>query len=74
MTGFIKALASSWLYITIASFVLIACNARQESKNEANETGLIDTLQSEIDLSDITIGYSTPSLNAPFYVVLSQVY
>ena len=33
---------------------------------------LNDTLKSKVDLSDLTIGYSTPSLNAPFYVVLSQ--
>lgn len=72
MTGLIKAIASSWLYITIASAVLIACNVRQEPKIESNETGLIHSLQSETDLSGITIGYSTPSLNAPFYVVLSK--
>lgn len=72
MTGLIKAKACLWLYITIVSFVLMSCNVRQELNIEANETGLIDTLHSEIDLSEITIGYSTPSLNAPFYVVLSQ--
>jgi ribose transport system substrate-binding protein len=69
----IKVRARSWLYILVASFVLIACNVRNESNNEAVENALlIDTLQSEIDLSGITIGYSTPSLNAPFYVVLSK--
>ncbi|MEZ5069947.1 MAG: substrate-binding domain-containing protein [Bacteroidales bacterium] len=31
-----------------------------------------DSLRSEQDLTGITVGYSTPSLNAPFYVVLSQ--
>lgn len=30
------------------------------------------TVQSSIDLSNMTVGYCTPSLNAPFYVVLSQ--
>jgi len=67
-----KTIARSWLYIAIASVGLNACSARQESKNETDETGLIDTIQSETDLTDITIGYSTPSLNAPFYVVLSR--
>jgi ribose transport system substrate-binding protein len=30
------------------------------------------SIEKKRDLSDIKIGYSTPSLNAPFYVVLSQ--
>lgn len=65
-------IARSWIYIIAASFVLMACNGLQESRNEAFQIELNDTLRSEVDLSDITIGYSTPSLNAPFYVVLSQ--
>lgn len=62
----------SLLFILLTSFILMACNSRQGSRNEAFKIELNDTLKSEIDLSDITIGYSTPSLNAPFYVVLSQ--
>jgi ribose transport system substrate-binding protein len=58
--------------IVIASFILIACNSQQEAGNDPALNGLIDTLKSETDLSGITIGYSSPSLNAPFYVVLSQ--
>ena len=65
-------IARSWIYIIAASFVLMACNGLQESGNEAFQIELNDTLRSEVDLSVITIGYSTPSLNAPFYVVLSQ--
>lgn len=62
----------SWMYILTVSFVLMACNGRRESMDKAFQIELNDTLRSEVDLSAITIGYSTPSLNAPFYVVLSQ--
>lgn len=72
MICLIKSIARFSLYITLASFLVIACNVRQESDTDASEISLIEILQSEVDLSDITIGYSTPSLNAPFYVVLSQ--
>jgi ribose transport system substrate-binding protein len=67
-----KNIIHSWLYIISASFVLMACNGLQESRNGAFKIELNDSLKSEVDLSGITIGYSTPSLNAPFYVVLSQ--
>ena len=72
MAHLMNKIARSWIYIIAASFVLMACNGLQESGNEAFQIELNDTLRSEVDLSDITIGYSTPSLNAPFYVVLSQ--
>ena len=72
MAHLMNKIARSWIYIIAASFVLMACNGLQESGNEAFQIELNDTLRSEVDLSDITIGYSTPSLNAPFYVVLAQ--
>ena len=72
MARLMNKIARSWMYIIAASFVLMACNGLQESRNEAFQIELNDTLRSEVDLSDITIGYSTPSLNAPFYVVLAQ--
>jgi len=56
----------------LISLVATACQVGQEPKNEAFMLRLNDTLTSEADLSGITIGYSTPSLNAPFYAVLSQ--
>jgi len=63
----------SALYIILASLVLIiACNSNQALENDPALNALIDTLESETDLSGLTIGYSSPSLNAPFYVVLSQ--
>jgi len=67
-----KYITRSALFIIIASLVLSACNSQQEIKNDTSANGLIDTLKSETDLSNLTIGYSSPSLNAPFYVVLSQ--
>jgi len=72
MARLMNKIARSWMYIIAVSFVLVACNGLQESRNEAFQIELNDTLRSEVDLSDITIGYSTPSLNAPFYVVLAQ--
>ena len=59
-------------YMVLICLIATACQVRQESKNEAFMLRLSDTLKSEADLSGITIGYSTPSLNAPFYAVLSQ--
>jgi len=67
-----KYIIPSWLYIFLTSFVLLSCNDRQGSGDEAFKIELNDTLRSEVDLSGISIGYSTPSLNAPFYVVLSE--
>ncbi len=67
-----KNLFPSALCIILALLVLIACNSQQETKNDPAVNGLIDILKSETDLSNLTIGYSSPSLNAPFYVVLSQ--
>ena len=47
-----------------------------QPKPRNNQTGqqIRDTtlIQSKIDLSGTKVGYCTPSLNAPFYVVLSE--
>lgn len=67
-----KDIFRSALFFIIASLVLIACNSQQETKNDPAVSGQIDTLKSKTDLSSLTIGYCSPSLNAPFYVVLSQ--
>jgi len=67
-----KNICFSWLCIATVFLFLLSCNGLQESGNEAFKMELNDSLKSEVDLSDLTIGYSTPSLNAPFYVVLSQ--
>ncbi len=60
------------LYIVLFTILATACQVGQDSKNDAFKIQLNDTLTSEVDLAGITVGYSTPSLNAPFYVVLSQ--
>lgn len=67
-----KDIFRSALFFIIASLVLIACNSQQETKNDPAVSRQIDTLKSKTDLSNLTIGYCSPSLNAPFYVVLSQ--
>ncbi len=67
-----KDIFRSALFFLIVSLVFIACNSQQETKNDPAVSGQIDTLNSKTDLSNLTIGYCSPSLNAPFYVVLSQ--
>jgi len=67
-----RDLIRSALCIIIAVLVLMACNSKQEPEGDTSLSGLIDTFKSEVDLSGLTIGYCSPSLNAPFYVVLSQ--
>lgn len=71
MTKLTKVLARAWLYLLISS-ALLACDGGRGPASEAANLHLNDSLRSDTDLSGITIGYSTPSLNAPFYVVLSQ--
>jgi ribose transport system substrate-binding protein len=72
MSDRIKHNSRSLLFLLLVSFALMGCNGHQNSANGSFIIDLNDTLRSEVNLSDITIGYSTPSLNAPFYVVLSQ--
>ena len=52
-----------------------ACwSCQPETRNKQTGQQIRDTalIQSKIDLSGIKVGYCTPSLNAPFYVVLSE--
>jgi ribose transport system substrate-binding protein len=51
--------------------VLISCQSRTRSNKTEEPTGDTALFRSRIDLSGIKVGYCTPSLNAPFYVVLS---
>jgi ribose transport system substrate-binding protein len=52
---------------------LSACNAGTGTdKPQLNSIGDSGTFVNKTDLSDIRVGYCTPSLNAPFYVVLTQ--
>jgi len=60
------------LFLMIVLFFgLIGCSSRVVTDN-ADSSREVDTLKNNIDLCNIKIGYSTPSLNAPFYVVLSE--
>jgi ribose transport system substrate-binding protein len=59
------------LFVLI-SCLLIGCE-KGNSKKEINTTiNSEEILKPEINLEEIKVGYSSPSLNAPFYVVLSQ--
>jgi ribose transport system substrate-binding protein len=54
-----------------AFFGLLSCHPKPDARSE-QQSNMPDKIQSSVDLSNIKIGYSTPSLNAPFYVVLTQ--
>jgi ribose transport system substrate-binding protein len=59
-------------YISIIFFGLMACNSKPGTEKPKGLSGDTTTVENKIDLTNIKIGYCTPSLNAPFYVVLSQ--
>ena len=51
----------------------MACNPKPgKDKPAMNVSGDTATVENKTDLTNIKIGYCTPSLNAPFYVVLTQ--
>jgi ribose transport system substrate-binding protein len=62
--------------IFIISIALIlgftACRNEVSIRKPGTKEDVTDSLKSRIDLSGIKVGYCSPSLNAPFYVVLSQ--
>jgi ribose transport system substrate-binding protein len=60
------------LYAGIIIFSLAACNSKPGTEKPKGLNGDTVTVMNKIDLTKIKIGYCTPSLNAPFYVVLSQ--
>jgi ribose transport system substrate-binding protein len=64
----------SFVLLCIAVFFLglTACTSKPAAVNPGNLSGDTTGVKNKIDLSGIKIGYSTPSLNAPFYVVLTQ--
>lgn len=67
-----KGVIRLWPNILLAILLLSSCKIRRGSNSDAFQIQLNDSLISQMDLSGLTIGYSTPSLNAPFYVVLSE--
>jgi ribose transport system substrate-binding protein len=58
--------------LTLVLCVLVACKSNAVSDRNENTGRDTSAVKSVTDLTKIKIGYSTPSLNAPFYVVLSQ--
>jgi ribose transport system substrate-binding protein len=58
--------------VAVLFFGLIACNPKSGKGNRENQGSDTTVVVNKSDLSKIKIGYCTTSLNAPFYVVLSQ--
>ncbi len=62
------------LFVLWAITFLLAfpgCRLKDRTKIESNHTKE-HRYKSKIDLSDIKVGYCTPSLNAPYYMVLTE--
>ena len=60
------------LVLAISSiFLLNSCRLKDRTKLKSHNTVEIGYV-SKIDLSNIKVGYCTPSLNAPYYMVLSE--
>ena len=57
--------------IILTLLLFTGCGSKSGSENNILAKDP-DSFQSQIDLSNIKIGYISPSLNAPFYVVLSK--
>jgi ribose transport system substrate-binding protein len=60
------------LNTTLLFFSLSACNSHPVAQNNKGTGEDSSRVKNNPDLSNYRIGYSTPSLNAPFYVVLSK--
>jgi ribose transport system substrate-binding protein len=50
----------------------ISCNSKPGERQSQSNSADSSAIESKVDLSAIKIGYCSPSLNAPFYVVLSK--
>ena len=60
------------LCVSIITLGLINCTSKPAEKNQSVAGGDSSAVVNKLDLTNIKIGYCTPSLNAPFYVVLTQ--
>lgn len=60
--------------LVVLCLFLISCKGNVDSKDElASKSNIsVDYVDSKKDLSELSVGYSSPSLNAPFYVALSD--
>jgi ribose transport system substrate-binding protein len=61
-----------FFFITLFLFGLMACNPKPGKEKRGIPGRDTTAVVNRTDLSKIKVGYCTPSLNAPFYVVLSQ--
>ena len=64
----------SFLFLAALLLNLAACARPLDSSNKSEDDGTAedDLIESTIDLSGKTIGYCTPTLNAPYYQALMQ--
>jgi ribose transport system substrate-binding protein len=60
------------VYLCFIFFGLAGCNPKPHSEKPGKLISDTATLKNKVDLTKVKIGYCTPSLNAPFYVVLTQ--
>jgi ribose transport system substrate-binding protein len=60
------------LSISIITLGLMSCNSKPAKEESKSSIVDVAAIENKVDLTNIKIGYCTPSLNAPFYVVLSQ--
>lgn len=71
-TGILKKSCYVLLCFSIITPAFMSCKSKPAKEKSQSNSVEIATVQSKVDLSNIKIGYCTPSLNAPFYVVLSK--
>lgn len=69
-----KTAAARGYYTTVLAVLMmvitgVSCNSKPSGDDSQKQ---VDDFESKVTLTDIKVGYSTPSLNAPFYVALSQ--
>ena len=60
------------LFFVLALPGLLSCQSKPRNDQTIQQISNTTLIISKIDLSGIKVGYCTPSLNAPFYVVLSE--
>jgi len=66
-TGRYKIFAFNLIFM-----VMMSCNTEKANEGRDQPDNMTKRTNTSINLSDIKIGYCSPSQNAPFYVVLSQ--
>jgi ribose transport system substrate-binding protein len=67
-----KNFFSIFFSISLILFLLSSCNSKSASEKLIISQNDSNSVKTTSDLSGIKVGYCTPSLNAPFYVVLTE--